>query len=111
MRLKRTPFLDSSSSGLFRVSFDGGEPEPLTTPDRARGEISHRWPQFLPDGRVLWKLFDGRYAVEPGGQHDYDVSPDGERFLMIAVDEPSAPNEMRVVLNWFDELSRLAPVP
>jgi len=57
------------------------------------------------------KLFDGRYAVEPGGQHDYDVSPDGERFLMIAVDEPSAPNEMRVVLDWFEELSKLAPVP
>jgi len=54
-----TIVFDSSSSGLFRVSSDGGEPEPLTTPDRARGEVSHRWPQFLPDGRVLFTAIAG----------------------------------------------------
>jgi serine/threonine-protein kinase len=46
------------SDGLFRVSADGGEPERLTTPDRARGELGHWWPQILPGGRaVLFTAF------------------------------------------------------
>jgi len=36
---------------LFRVSAAGGQPAPVTTLDAARGERSHRWPHFLPDGR------------------------------------------------------------
>ena len=36
---------------LLRVSASGGAPMPLTTLDAARGENSHRWPDFLPDGR------------------------------------------------------------
>ena len=35
---------------LLRVSSNGGTPVQLTTLDSARGENSHRWPQFLPDG-------------------------------------------------------------
>jgi len=34
-----------------RVSANGGEPTSVTERDTARGERSHRWPQFLPDGR------------------------------------------------------------
>jgi serine/threonine-protein kinase len=37
---------------LFRVSSDGGTPEPLTKLDA--GEVTHRWPQVLPGGRVLY---------------------------------------------------------
>jgi serine/threonine protein kinase len=36
---------------LYRVSQAGGEPTPITTLDQSRFETSHRWPQFLPDGR------------------------------------------------------------
>ena len=39
-------------SGFFEVSADGGEPVPVTTPDRQRGEIGHWWPDFLPDGKT-----------------------------------------------------------
>ena len=46
------------SEGLFRVSAEGGEPERLTTPDRARGELGHWWPQILPGGQaVLFTAF------------------------------------------------------
>ena len=38
-------------SGFFAVSADGGEPVPVTTLDRERGEIGHWWPDFLPDGK------------------------------------------------------------
>lgn len=38
----------------------------------------------------------------------FDVSADGERFLMIQHDE-TASREIRVVLHWTEELKRLAP--
>ena len=41
-------------SGLRRVPASGGLAEPLTTPDAGRGETSHRWPQVLPGGRILF---------------------------------------------------------
>ena len=39
----------SDSSGLFRVSANGGEPERLTTANEDEGEKSHRFPHILPD--------------------------------------------------------------
>ena len=39
---------------------------------------------------------------------NYDISPAGDRFVMIRTDS-SAPREIRVVLNWFEELRRLVP--
>ena len=36
--------------GLAKVSADGGAMEPVTLLDLNRGENSHRWPVFLPDG-------------------------------------------------------------
>ena len=36
--------------GLAKVSADGGPVEPATLVDVDRGENSHRWPVFLPDG-------------------------------------------------------------
>jgi len=38
-----------SSSGIYRVSAEGGTPEPVTT--RTESETGHLWPSFLPDGR------------------------------------------------------------
>jgi len=50
----------SPDGGLYRVASDGGALTPVTTLDRAKQEISHRWPRFLPDGRHL--LFVNRIA-------------------------------------------------
>ena len=44
-------FAPDNRSGLSRVSAVGGEPSPVTTLDSARQESTHRFPQFLPDGR------------------------------------------------------------
>ena len=46
----------AGSSGLRRVPASGGTPEPLTTLDTNRGETSHRWPQVLPGGRILFQV-------------------------------------------------------
>jgi Tol biopolymer transport system component len=48
--------------GLYRVPADGGTPVALTTLDRAKQEISHRWPRLLPDGRHV--LFMNRIATD-----------------------------------------------
>ena len=74
--------------GLWRVSAQGGgEPAVLTTPDPARGEQSHWWPEILPGGThvlftiipqggvenaqiALLSLEGGTYTVLlPGGSH------------------------------------------
>jgi serine/threonine-protein kinase len=39
--------------GLWRISADGGEPEPVTRPDAGAGEVTHIWPSLLPDGQGL----------------------------------------------------------
>ena len=42
-----------NSTGLLRVSANGGEAEALTTPDRAQGEVDHLWPELLPGGEAV----------------------------------------------------------
>ena len=41
---------DQLSSPIFRIPAAGGEPSPLTRPESPK-QTSHRFPQFLPDGR------------------------------------------------------------
>jgi serine/threonine-protein kinase len=60
-------------------------------------------------------LFEGDYDVGNIGGSDassnYDVTADGERFVMVKRVEPeSSLRQLNVVLNWFEELKRLAPV-
>ena len=59
-------FANANSSGLFRVSAEGGDPESLTTPDKMRGEVSHRLPYFLPDGKsVLFTIMREPHEMHP----------------------------------------------
>lgn len=41
----------SGEGGLYRVNAGGGTPVQVTKLDLKRGETSHRWPWFLPDGK------------------------------------------------------------
>jgi hypothetical protein len=58
------------------------------------------------------KLFDDQFFVY-GGFVGYDVSPDGQRFLMLKGDashqQTSGPPQIVLVQHWFDELKRLVP--
>ena len=44
-------FAPSGSPGLMRVPAAGGTPEIASNVDISKGENSHRWPHFLPDGK------------------------------------------------------------
>ena len=46
-------FASATGAGLQQVSANGGSPVRATTLDVSRGEFSHRWPEFLPDGETL----------------------------------------------------------
>jgi len=57
-------------------------------------------------------LFQGPYAPTPLTFPNYDVSPDGQRFLMISPAEQSrSPSltQIVVVQNWFEELKQKVP--
>lgn len=56
-------------------------------------------------------LFAGPYPDNPGWTRprSYDVTPDGERFLMTKLPPVQARARIAVVLNWFDELRARVP--
>jgi Tol biopolymer transport system component len=57
-------------SSLFRVSSAGGSVQPVTQLDDARGDVTHKWPVFLPDGEhflfQVVSLDDARRGVYMG---------------------------------------------
>jgi len=66
----RIIFANHGGGGLWQVTDAGGAPEALTTPDSARGDLSHRLPHVLPDGRAV--LFTIQRS--PGGWDDTQVA-------------------------------------
>ena len=64
---------------LLQISAGGGEPKPLTTVDHTKGENSHRWPQFLPDGRTI--IFTVRAD---------DNAPQSQGIYLTSLDRPEA---------------------
>ncbi len=93
-------------------------------------------PRWLPDGRELFyrtqagevlsvsvqttpsvELGTPQLLFEvPNMGHSrngsFDVHPDGERFVVVRnVGTDSSTTQINVVLNWFEELTRLVPVP
>ena len=105
--------------GKWQISTDGGI-EPLWNPN-GRELFYRNGSQMLAvpvetsggfsAGRPAM-LFDGPYLAStfPLTGVTYDVTRDGQRFLMVK-DEPAAATQINVVVNWFEELKRLVPVP
>ena len=55
-------------------------------------------------------LFEGPYEPSPGSNANYDVSRDGQRFLMLKqIEQEQSATQINVVLNWFEELKRRVP--
>jgi serine/threonine-protein kinase len=54
------------------------------------------------------ELFHGDFATD-GSLSSYDVTPDGERFLMLRRAAGADPRQVIIVTNWFKELRRLVP--
>jgi serine/threonine-protein kinase len=67
-------------AALRKVPASGGTPADATQLDRTRGEISHRWPQVLPDGSLMFSVWTG-----PGpDEHSIFVqNPAGARHQVL----------------------------
>jgi hypothetical protein len=108
-----------------QVSNAGGV-QPLWA--RSGGELFY----LAPDGALLavsvephggtWaagtatKVVEGRYYIGVAANtiRQYDVSPDGQRFLMIkesgGTDQTTAAPQLTIVQHWTEELKRLVPL-
>jgi hypothetical protein len=72
---------ESTGSGLYRVPAGGGAPTEVTHINAGRREISHRFPQFLPDGRHfiywVWSAVDEDTGIYVGSLDPADKVPEG----------------------------------
>jgi serine/threonine-protein kinase len=110
------PFPDMNTE--WSISTDGGT-EPLWSSDGTELFYRHNdqmmavsistKPSFTPGRPNL--LFEGTYLRTDASypRTAYDVSANGERFVMLRPAEGAAPGQINVVLNWFEELNRLVP--
>jgi Tol biopolymer transport system component len=97
----RQPLWARSGKELFYV---GGNGALLRVPVEASGAT---WNAGTPT-----KLLEGRYVTGGTLGRTYDVSPDGQRFLMIkasGTDAGAPPPAIIVVQHWDEELKRLVP--
>jgi len=105
--------------GKWQISTDGGT-EPVW--NRNGRELFYRsgdkmmavdiatQPSFVAGKPRM--LFQGQYVPTNGTFPFYDVSTDGQRFLMLKpIDRGEAgPTQINVVLNWFEELKQKVPL-
>ena len=100
--------VSSGGGGQPLWSRDGGELFYRTEKNVMAATVTSRAPLAFSPPRAL---FADRFELPQVGSHvSWDVAGDG-RFLMIAPPEGRTVRqaEIRVVLNWFEELRRLAP--
>ena len=124
---------ESNASGQYEIYV-----RPFPNVEDARWVISNgggKRPLWAPDGRELFYLAPGARLMAVGVQTEpsfapgnaevvfeggyyarsspigrtYDISPDGERFLMIKESAGGDSTEFVVIINWFEELKRLVP--
>jgi hypothetical protein len=121
--------MDRRRYQLYLRPIAGGSPIQITTDGGGQG----RWSR---DGREVFyrasarmmrvsiqtspdliigkpeELFAGAYHEEPDGPPNYDVTPDGQRFLMVKPgDQERTAAPIHIVLDWLEALKRRVPVP
>jgi hypothetical protein len=52
-------------------------------------------------------LFLGPVYASSTEVQNYDIMPDGQRFVMVKSTNETAPDKLHIVVNWSDVLSRL----
>jgi eukaryotic-like serine/threonine-protein kinase len=76
--------------GLYRISASGGTPTLVSAPDASRGEQSHRWPMFLPDGKhYLYMTFDVRLNSEADAIYVGAIDSNEKQFVTKALSNAS----------------------
>jgi Tol biopolymer transport system component len=80
-------FSPSPTTPIHRVAATGGEASPLTTLDESKGETTHRWAHFLPDGK---------HFLFMAGTHGLGTDSETNAIYAASLD---APDERTLVLH------------
>ena len=72
-------FSPGPNAPLYRVSATGGVPQQVTRLDRSQKEITHRYPQFLPDGKHFLFLVRSPSTREHLGDSIFAASLDAPK--------------------------------
>ena len=108
---------DVESAARLRLTNEADVRAPIWTPDGER--IIFSWDKE-PPGALFWIPADGSGEAErlttldAGTLADVatSVTPDGQALLVVVhANEVAALPQINVVLNWFEELKDLVPVP
>jgi hypothetical protein len=102
-----------------QISLDGGN-EPLWNPKPGSGELFYRQGDRMMVAKITGQgsadggpeeLFRRPFATTFNGfvRPNYDVSPDGLKFLMLKPVEQQPLTRITVVLNWLEQLRRGVP--
>src|SRR5207247_641595 len=73
-------FAPTPSSNILKVSDSGGIATAATEVDFAAGETSHRYPSFLPDGRLFLYTVQKRVSLRDEGNAICVASIDDKKF-------------------------------
>lgn len=76
-------FEPDRNTGIYKVPVSEGEPKEVTKLDPAKGESTHRWPCFLPDGShfIFYSRVEGSASKE--GDAIYVSSLDGKEVKKL----------------------------
>ena len=112
-----TPKGSGTQGDKWQISTGGGR-EPVWAPSGV--EIFYRdgnkmmaadvktQPSFASSKPRL--LFEGHFETALASRANYDVAPDGQRFLMLqAGEQQDTSDQIKVVPNWFEEFKRRIP--
>lgn len=104
--------------GKWQISDNGGT-EPVWNPKghelfyregKKMMVVEYEGQQVFSAGKPK-ELFEGPYVPTPRSFPDYDVSPDGQRFLMLKpAEEQQSSSHLVVVVNWVEELKQKVPI-
>jgi eukaryotic-like serine/threonine-protein kinase len=83
-----TILFSSGDSGISRIPASGGSPSTVTTLNTSHGEVAHRWPQFLPDGRRF--LYYARAGVDYRGVYVASLDRSAPGKLLVKTDSDAA---------------------
>ena len=106
------------SGAQIRVSNDGGT-EPVWSSD-GRELLYRNGSQMMAvtvEANPMFRagsprsLFDGPFYLSEIVNANFDVTADGQRFVMIRTAEGTAETNLNVVLNWHSELLERVPIP
>ena len=103
-------------SGKWQISSGGGN-EPLWAPNGQ--ELYYRNRDWMMSVSITSEepfrvakprpLFEAHYDDGGSAYPGYDITPDGQKFVMIRSEHEYVATQINVTLNWFEELERRVP--